>query len=298
MRKPILIATLITLTFAVIAARAHANDDSVTVQVCQITMHVPTNLKRNRREGIDGAVKMNSLGLKRLFPGTMAAVGPFAHPPSGAKAPAVIPFIEATGNNAVLGRRRLFKFSIGDYRYTIDGIGRLTVKSPDKKTITLVLDFPDPPLVTNIRYCFYQSDLLINYDFLSNALIERGNKLVKGKVPQGRISRLNARTLKTKWTIINAYSDPPGVPIVADQSIYTSSAGFIGEIDLADGSYLWRHEDLRAPGERLFEFKVPRVTDDYVFFEEKYPRLNRPAYTVQVLRHTGEIITMNYKPSK
>ena len=216
------------------------------------------------------------------------------------KAPSVITFVEARGNDPNLRgnyRKRLFTFSIENYQYTVNGIGQLTVKSPDQMMKKITLDFPDPPRVTSVKYCLYQGDLLINYNFLLDALLQKANgRLVRGKVEQGRIVRLDKHTLSTKWIVINAISDPPGVPIIADDSIYVTSVGIIGEIDVTTGSYLWRHEELiQESGQKLFVFKVPRVTSDYVFFEEEDIGLRRPTYTIQVKRRTGEIVTMNYK---
>jgi len=56
MRKLVLIAALMTLTGALTNPRAQRNDDPVTVQVCHITMKIPSNLKRNRREGVDSCI--------------------------------------------------------------------------------------------------------------------------------------------------------------------------------------------------------------------------------------------------
>ena len=53
MTKVILIAALLSATFAPPAQR---NDNWPTVQVCHITLRIPTNLKRNGREGIDSCI--------------------------------------------------------------------------------------------------------------------------------------------------------------------------------------------------------------------------------------------------
>jgi len=211
----------------------------------------------------------------------------------------VLPFTESESNDAVKNedyQNGTFSFSIGKYQFAVTATGQLSLISPTlRKKVTL--DFPSQPLVTSVRYCIYQGDLIINYNFLLDArLQEPDGSLKDGKVEQGRISRLNLRTLKAKWTNINAPSDPPGVPIIAGNSIYVTSVGRIGEIALADGTYLWWHEHLKqANGTRLYVFKVPRVEGQYVFFEEENIGLPRPRYTVQVKRGTGEIITMNYK---
>jgi hypothetical protein len=237
---------------------------------------------------------LSSLLAAETDPGWKASGRPEAPSPT---------FVEARANDAVLRKdyqKGLFTFLIDNYEYTVNGVGQLAVKPPGGQVMKRVtLDFPGPPLVTSIRYCLYRGDLLINYNFLLDALLQEANgSLVKRKVEQGRIMRLNKRTLRTKWVVINAPSDPPGVPIVADNSIYSTSVGIIGEIDLATGYYLWRHEDLtQKNGVRLFVFKVPRVTDNYVFFEEADIGLRRPRYTIQVKRRTGEIISMNYRPA-
>lgn len=56
MRYVILIAALLSATFAVAAPRTQRNDDSATVQVCHISIQVPSDLKRIPREGVDSCV--------------------------------------------------------------------------------------------------------------------------------------------------------------------------------------------------------------------------------------------------
>jgi hypothetical protein len=58
MRRLILIATLVTVTFAANtpAQRTSGRKDSITVQACHITFNVPPTLKRNRTEGIDSCI--------------------------------------------------------------------------------------------------------------------------------------------------------------------------------------------------------------------------------------------------
>jgi hypothetical protein len=56
MTKLILIAALLSATFAIDTERPQRNGDLATVKVCHITMQIPNNLKRNDREGIDSCV--------------------------------------------------------------------------------------------------------------------------------------------------------------------------------------------------------------------------------------------------
>ncbi len=56
MTNVILIAALLFATFVVAAPHTQRKDVSATVQVCHITMRIPTDLKRNSREGIDSCI--------------------------------------------------------------------------------------------------------------------------------------------------------------------------------------------------------------------------------------------------
>lgn len=152
--------------------------------------------------------------------------------------------------------------------------------------------------MTSIYYCVYNGDLLLTYYFLLDALIERRDgKVVKGKIEQARTMRLERRSLKTKWVVVNGMSDPPGVPIVADDCLYVTTLGFIGEVDLKNGLFLWGHDYVRRPdNHRLISFAVPRPTEQYVFFDEVEIGQPHPLFTVQVKRGTGEIVQIKPSP--
>jgi outer membrane protein assembly factor BamB len=219
------------------------------------------------------------------------------------RAQSVVTFIEATANDAVRHdyfREGVFSFSVGDYRYKVSGTGWLTAQrlnAPSQESRRVPLDFPSPGLISGVRQCSYKGDLIICYDILLlDRPIEQGSRVVSGDVVQGRISRLDSGTLKTKWTVVSAPTNP-GVPIVADNSVYVSGTYCIGEVDLDTGYYLWRHDDLDVMGGKFVAFKVPRVQGEYVFYEEdeSFTR-SRTRATIQVKRRSGEIITMDYKP--
>jgi len=212
------------------------------------------------------------------------------------KGPRVIQFKAAGVNDAVLRkdyRHAEFHFLIDGDEYTVSETGDLSIKTKQGAARTVRLDFPDPPLMTSIYYCVYDHDLLITYYFLLDALIQTPDgKNVKGKIEQARTMRLNRRGLKRKWVVINGgLSDSPGVPVLADDSLYLTTVGFIAEVDLRKGYGLWQHDYVGRPdNHRPIIFAVPRVTDQYVFFDEAEIGQSRPLYTVQVRRGTGEII--------
>jgi hypothetical protein len=218
----------------------------------------------------------------------------------------VVTFNEAEVNSAVKQgdfRDGLFSFSIGEYYYEVSGAGQLTVylfrDSKKNKLKEFSLDFPDPALVVKIGYYLYEGDLIISYSFLIDALIQRGKDIVHDKVEQGRMIRIDKRTLETKWVVISGISDP-GVPAIAGRSVYVSDTGVIGEIDLATGAYLWRHDVFsQRKGARFGYFKMPRIEGDYVLFEEDVSSTSpRTPRIIQVKRRTGKIISMNYKRAK
>jgi hypothetical protein len=221
-----------------------------------------------------------------------------------AKALAEHSLMEANENPAAREKRyadETYDFTIGNLSYRVTGQGMLSVQTlkSGRTSANMRMDFPEDSCISGVKYLPLDGDLIVVYDVL---LLKRpvrfADKVLEEDVLQRRVVRLRAKTLKTRWVAITAKSDPPGPVTIAAGSMFVSGVGEIGEIDLATGFYLWRHEDIsHGRSSKYAFFKAPRVEGEFVFFQED-PAILRDPDTIQVKRRSGEIITMSFKPSR
>lgn len=96
-------------------------------------------------------------------------------------------------------------------------------------------------------------------------------QITDNEVGTSRVARLDNASLRVKWV-----SKVPGFNLgyaLRDGShLYVTCIGFVGKLDLTDGRYLWRHDNLYQT-ERFNDFRPPRLAGDTVFFPAGRRRL-------------------------
>ncbi len=80
-------------------------------------------------------------------------------------------------------------------------------------------------------------------------------------------------------------------PAVKDNSVYISTLGFIGKLDLVNGKFIWKHEDLFVKG-NYESFNEPEfMNDSLVLFTNRVPEMIIDSIIIN--DKNGKIIKMN-----
>jgi hypothetical protein len=80
------------------------------------------------------------------------------------------------------------------------------------------------------------------------------------------VTRLDPKTNTQKWTAsIPAFS--LGQPVMEDRYAYVTCIGFVGKLDLENGGYAWKHDQLYDQESYAFNsFEEPLVLEKQVVF--------------------------------
>src|SRR5688572_1875944 len=172
-----------------------------------------------------------------------------------------------------------FEFSRSNYKYTVSRYGRGKRESGDTAahSFDLRLDKHDY-LARVIYHAEYQDDLLLIYE------------VTDGESGAGFITRLDGRTLKTKWKrMIPAFSVGQG--LIEAKFAYVTAIGFVGKVDLDSGVFIWRHNNLYREADGAFNsFELPKISGNTVVFTESENYLKKKAAVIRVQKRNGRII--------
>ncbi len=107
----------------------------------------------------------------------------------------------------------------------------------------------------------------------------------------GFVTRLEQPSMRGLWRQRIPAADV-GRPLRDGRQLYVTGLGFVGQIDLRGGEYLWQYDDLeveRAEWPKpLHAFDAPELDGDAVLFRER-PVYN-PRRTLVVNRKTGKVV--------
>jgi hypothetical protein len=171
-----------------------------------------------------------------------------------------------------------FEFEMNGFAYHVsaNGNGRRT-KRAKARGFNVRLDAGES--VTRALYSEFEGDLLL---VLHTEIAGVG---------LGFVTRLEQPSMRGLWRQ-RIPSGDVGRPLREGRHLYVTGMGFVGQIDLRGGEYLWQYDDLevgRGPDPKpLHAFDEPTLDGDAVLFRER-PVYN-PRRTLAVNRKTGKII--------
>jgi len=182
------------------------------------------------------------------------------------------------------------EFSTSGYKYNITsrGRGRREGKQEPVRRFNLRL-YENDVLTRAVYHAEYDGDLLLICEYSD---VESG---------AGFITRLDGRTLRTKWKrSIPAFNVGPG--LIEGRFAYVTAIGFVGKVNLETGTYAWKHPNLyRTSSEKgstysdadFNSFELPKVEGDFVLFKEigTYANVLGPQ-TLKVDKRTGKIVRL------
>lgn len=189
-------------------------------------------------------------------------------------------FNEAKGSGTgEIGTFSSWKFVDGTWTYEIDDRGRGFRTHSKKHTLTFNLPMSaNDRIDTRVFWAKQGSDLIVLYE-----VNDGGNGA-------GTIVRLSGLTLKPKWEAnIPSFNVTAG--LIEGDHAYLAGMGFAGKLDLADGKYLWRHDDFYRTYKKdgaFNTFETPEIDGSTVVYTEeiegKQPNL------IVIDKTTGKVI--------
>ena len=167
---------------------------------------------------------------------------------------------------------------IKDRQYTLFPHGKITtISNKNNKKDTFQLNTEN--LIEEAHFLNYKNDLIIYYtdtDYETSASF---------------IECYDSETYKLKWKN-NIYGFNLTDPIVVDNVTYCASIGFVGKLNLDNGKYLWKHEDLYEKT-RFDSFGLIEIRGEKVIYNEGlWINSTREAGKIIVNDNTGEIINI------
>ncbi|MEZ4590769.1 MAG: hypothetical protein R3D55_06460 [Chloroflexota bacterium] len=111
--------------------------------------------------------------------------------------------------------------------------------------------------VESLAYASYEGDLIIV--FVYSNLDFAGSK----------IARIDGESLNAIW-VTDFHGPNIGEPIIRSSSLYVTSIGAVGKVDMASGEFLWQHIDLYDQETKDFNsFKTPVFNGTEIIFQGK-----------------------------
>jgi hypothetical protein len=84
-----------------------------------------------------------------------------------------------------------------------------------------------------------------------------------------------------------------GQGLIDGDYAYVTCIGFIAKVNLKNGAFMWRHDNLYQRGSGAFNsFELPEVDGNVVIFRESTDYLPKKKATIRVQRDTGKIISI------
>lgn len=174
------------------------------------------------------------------------------------------------------GSSTSFEFELKGFTYRIawNGAGR-RIKGDSTRLFNLRLDGGD--FLERIYYAVHRENILL--------LCE----VTDGESGAGFVARLEQPSMRARWkTRLPAFNVGPG--LIEEEHVYVTGIGFVARLDLREGEFVWKHDDLyRAEDGSFNSFETPRIEGDAVLFKE-VPARESGAKTLRVQRRTGKIL--------
>jgi hypothetical protein len=214
---------------------------------------------------------------RRRFTGALALLLLLAASasPQGESAPES-PKVFREAKRVSAGSSDSFEFELGSFTYKIawNGAGR-RIKGDSTRRFNLRLDGGD--FLERVYYALHRENVIL--------LCE----VTDGESSAGFVARLEQPSMRARWRRhIPAFNLGPG--LIEEEHVYLTGIGFVARLDLREGEYVWKHEDLYRKGDGGFNsFETPTVEGDAVLFKEK-PARDAPARTLRVHQRTGKIL--------
>lgn len=115
----------------------------------------------------------------------------------------------------------------------------------------------EKPYVESLAYASYEGDLIIV--FVYSNLDFAGSK----------IARIDGESLNAIW-VTDFHGPNIGEPIIRSNSLYVTSIGAVGKVDMDSGEFLWKHIDLYDQETKDFNsFKIPVFNGTEIIFQGK-----------------------------
>ncbi len=176
-------------------------------------------------------------------------------------------------------------FNFGSYQIIIHGDGSGLLLYNEEKIKSFSLPLPD-------EYWFMQR---IYYN------IGNGNILLFYEISDVESDRFQFvkldDELNIKW-MVESIGGNIGEPLVKNKYVYLTALGFVGKLNVLNGKFKWKHENLyyTIEDEEYFEdhfnyFKKPRIKKPFIFFvEELAPFQNYEPLGIIVWDSSGKIL--------
>jgi hypothetical protein len=147
------------------------------------------------------------------------------------------------------------------------------------------LPLPEHFFIEEVHWSTIDGDLLIVYGTSD------------GEHGAGRVVRLDKSDLLPVW-VAAIPSFNVGEPLCAGTSLFVTSIGWIGKIDLLDGKLLWQHKDLYERASGAFNsFSEPVLQANEIRFAENRSRdRHGPHYALVVDAESGQLLRREERP--
>lgn len=162
------------------------------------------------------------------------------------------------------------------FKISENGHGR-SVSGSRAAEFSLLLE-KDEILQGSVYFAEFQNDILL----IAESYLNDGGA--------GFLARMDGQTLKVKWKRhIPAFNIGPG--LLHGNYAYVTAIGFVGKIDLRNGSYAWSHDDLYGQQSSSFNsFEQPNIVGTKVVFRESEHYLRKSRAFLEVDIRTGKIL--------
>lgn len=172
-----------------------------------------------------------------------------------------------------------FEFTSNGYKFKISESGRGQRSASDSLSTKFTLRLEkDEILEGSVYFAEFQKDILL----IGESYLNDGQS--------GFLARLDGRTLRLKWKRhIPAFNVGPG--LIDGNYAFVTALGFVGKVDLRNGSYAWSHDDLYGQHSSAFNsFERPSIVGAKVVFTESELYLRKTRAFLEVDIRTGKIL--------
>lgn len=183
---------------------------------------------------------------------------------------------EGRGPNQSYYEFEKWSFSSGGIQYEIAKNGRVSRKDENGHSGRFRIALkPGEEFQRAIYFSEYNNDLIL----LCETHLGDGGA--------GFVTRLDRNTLKPKWRVhIPGFNIANGTR--EDNAAYIAAIGFVGKINLENGKYIWKHENLYRKYKESGAFNIfetPQITGKLVVFKEE-----ETGNQIEVNKATGKIV--------
>lgn len=166
-----------------------------------------------------------------------------------------------------------FSFSFDERVCALTAGGSGACEAEEGSWTTFNLELAPRNYIEALKYLTYEGGLIVIYTITDD---ESGTSFVK---------RLDGQSLRTHWELpIRGFNAGP--PLREGSDLYVSAIGFVGKLDLEEGTYHWSHRGLYRSPSMFNAFGKPEVNEGVVYF----PDSRKPALRVKVNDETGTLL--------